>query len=529
MKTRKENEKEEVEKEKNVENQEKFKIQNHQSLSFDEAGSDLDELYCSMKASIFSTRHSHFRPNSVLSVAPMMEWTDRHFRYMMRKITRETLLYTEMVVDSTLIHQTARLNYFLGHHTEERPLAVQIGGSDPTEVSEAAYICESFGGFESINLNCGCPSKRVSKRCFGARLMLDPEKVARITYEMMRKTSRTPITVKCRIGADNLDRYEDLVNFVHTVSRTGVREFIIHARKCFLNGLSAAQNRTVPPLQYPLVHQLGREFPELYFSINGGITSLDQARQHLRLDTELICNSAGFTSTIDDQCLSHKESHANIDDNIGIPSMYGVMIGRAAYNNPWQFRYVDSMFYGKNNPQKTRREVIEEYLDYAEKIIESQRDSSDHFKYENAKNGNSIIDDTSSDNQLRQEKEDGEDQEDEEEMYYREINENRKVKSILKNTDGKVKTFKHPNKLDRNDGSNVRSKKEDVEIFGASPTYLIKPLHFLFNGIPYSHDFKRHLATQVDWKQVKRDHIPLTDIVLDAMGNLWNSPLLDET
>ena len=504
---------------------------NDDSILSDRTDSNINEQYISMRESVFSSRHQNFRRNGILCVAPMMEWTDRHFRYMMRKITKETLLYTEMVVDSTLLHQTSRLNYFLGHHIEERPLAVQLGGSDPKDVSEAAYICESFGGFESINLNCGCPSKKVSKRCFGARLMLDPEKVARITYEMLRKTSMTPITVKCRIGADNLDQYEDLVNFIHTVSRTGVREFIIHARKCFLNGLSASQNRSIPPLQYPLVHRLAREFPELYFTINGGIASLDQAKQHLRLDNQNIEITDHIQNEVKDSFLSMKESCgnetvSNIDDDIGEPSMYGVMIGRSAYNNPWQFRNADSMFYNKTDQQKSRREIIEEYLDYAENILDIARDQSNSNET-NTGNNNNCLGETEYDKCQIQE-------EDEEEAYYNEVNEHRKVKEILSNVDGKTKTLKYSRHLSKADIVTTEikqawiGKNANAQVFGASPTYLIKPLHFLFNGIPYSHDFKRHLAKQVDWQQVKRDQIPLTDIVFDAMGNLWKSPLLDE-
>lgn len=219
-----------------------------------------------------------------LSVAPMMDVSDRHFRFLMRLLTRKTKLYTEMKVDQTLLYNQhpAGLEYFLGHAPYERPLAVQLGGNDPSLLGQAAKLCEEYGGFDEINLNCGCPSPKVAKdRGFGARLMLEPGHVREILAEMTRQVCRTEVTVKCRIGADDRDSYPELCEFVHDCRASGVRHFIVHARKCMLDGLSTSQNRSVPPLYYPVVHRLAHEFPELRFTINGGIRTLEAANTHL--------------------------------------------------------------------------------------------------------------------------------------------------------------------------------------------------------------------------------------------------------
>jgi len=271
-----------------------------------------------------------------VSVAPMMDVTDRHFRYMMRLLTRKSKLYTEMIVDQTLIHQQARLDYFLGFNPMESPLVVQLGGNNPDSLAESAGMCEEFGGYSEINLNCGCPSPRVSQRCFGAALMLEPELVRQITSQMVRRATSTPVTVKCRIGADHKDSYEDLVNFIATVKQSGVNKFIVHARKCHLSGLSAAKNRTIPPLKYDVVHKLAKDFPDLSFGINGGITTYEQVRDHLGI----------------------------------LPNLNEVMVGRAAWHNPWMFRNVDSQFYNSKDPGYSRREVIEEHLKYCRSLEE---------------------------------------------------------------------------------------------------------------------------------------------------------------
>jgi tRNA-dihydrouridine synthase A len=261
-----------------------------------------------------------------LSVAPMMERTDRHFRYFMRQITRRTLLYTEMITTAAILHGDR--DKLLGFSPEEKPLSLQLGGDDSVELAECARIAEDMG-YDEINLNVGCPSSRVQTGNFGACLMAQPETVAK-AVEAMQKAVAVPVTVKHRIGIDDRDRYEDMVDFVRIVSEAGCRRFTVHARKAWLKGLSPKENRTVPPLRYDDVYRLKQEFPYLFIEINGGITSLEGAIEHLeRVDA--------------------------------------VMIGRAAYDNPFLFATVDRDIYGHNVTSPTRHEVVEAmfpYIDY---------------------------------------------------------------------------------------------------------------------------------------------------------------------
>ncbi|OWZ04169.1 TRNA-dihydrouridine synthase [Phytophthora megakarya] len=279
-------------------------------------------------------------PVARLSVAPMMDWTDRHYRFMMRMITKETLLFTEMVVDQTLLHQKKNLNYFLGHDPAEAPLALQLGGNSVEDLGAAAHLSQSYGGFCEINLNTGCPSALVSSRCFGARLMLEPERVRDICNSMRRNVALAAeenpeqpvaeVTVKCRIGVDDCDSYEELHHYVASVASAGVRHIIVHARKCLLKGLSTKDNRTIPPLRYEFVYRLKQDFPELSFTLNGGVQSIQHARE--LLDT------------------------TNVD---------GIMI----YNPPWNFRDADRLIFNtERNPNLSRREIIERYLEYAEDL-----------------------------------------------------------------------------------------------------------------------------------------------------------------
>lgn len=258
-----------------------------------------------------------------LSVAPMMDRTDRHFRYLMRQITRHTLLYTEMVTSAAILHGDRE--HLLGFSLAEKPLALQVGGDHPAELATCARIAEDMG-YDEINLNVGCPSDRVQNGNFGACLMAQPQRVADAVASMMAATT-LPVTVKHRIGIDHLDRYEDMVNFVQTVAATGCRRFTVHARKAWLQGLSPKENRDIPPLRYPEVYRLKREFPDLIIEINGGITTLEAAATHLQ-------------------------------------SVDAVMIGRAAYDNPYLFATCDRDFYGDAHPIPSRADVAEAMLPY---------------------------------------------------------------------------------------------------------------------------------------------------------------------
>jgi tRNA-dihydrouridine synthase A len=235
----------------------------------------------------------------------MMEWTDRHCRYFHRQLTRHAPLFTEMVTAPAIIH--GQRQKLIGFDAQEHPVALQIGGSDPRELAEAARIGEAFG-YDEINLNVGCPSDRVQAGRFGACLMAEPELVA-ACVAAMRKAVTIPISVKCRIGVDDQDSEADLTRFVDTVAGAGCEIFIVHARKAWLNGLSPKQNRDVPPLEHGRVHRLKAGRPDLTVIINGGIDTLDEAEAHL----------------------------AHVD---------GVMLGRAAYQTPALLLGVDARFYG---------------------------------------------------------------------------------------------------------------------------------------------------------------------------------------
>ena len=263
-------------------------------------------------------------PNRRLSVAPMMDYTDRHCRYFLRLISRHTLLYTEMVTTGALIHgDRAR---FLRYNDCEHPVAYQLGGSEPGDLGQCARYVED-AGYDEVNLNCGCPSDRVQTGNFGACLMKSPALVADCVAAM-KDNCTLPVTVKNRIGVDDMDSYDALCDFVGAIADAGCETFIIHARKAWLQGLSPKQNREIPPLVYDRVHRLKRDFPHLEIIINGGITDLDSVETHLQ--------------TVD-----------------------GVMIGREAYHNPWLLADVDRRFYGDDRPTADRRKVLEQFMAYA--------------------------------------------------------------------------------------------------------------------------------------------------------------------
>lgn len=253
----------------------------------------------------------------------MMDRTDRHFRYFMRQITRCTLLYTEMVTSAAILHGDR--NHLLGFDPAEKPLALQVGGDCSQDLAKCARIAEDMG-YDEINLNVGCPSDRVQNGNFGACLMAQPEKVADCVSAMIH-TTKLPVTVKHRIGIDHCDRYDDMANFVRIVADAGCHHFTVHARKAWLQGLSPKENRTVPPLRYQDVYQLKQDFPYLSIEINGGITTVDQIQTHLQ-------------------------------------SVDAVMVGRAAYDNPYLFAFADADIYNQQLPPLTRHQVAEAMLPY---------------------------------------------------------------------------------------------------------------------------------------------------------------------
>jgi tRNA-dihydrouridine synthase A len=258
----------------------------------------------------------------------MMDRTDRHYRYFFRCISKETLLYTEMIHANAILHgDRERL---LGYSLEEKPLALQLGGDNPQTLAACAKIAEEWG-YDEVNINVGCPSERVQHGSFGACLMADPQRVADCVSEM-RAACSLPVTVKHRIGIDHQDKYEDMNRFVSIVKEAGCDRFSVHARAAWLKGLSPKENREIPPLRYEEVHRLKREHPDLIIEINGGITSLTAAREQL--------------SFVD-----------------------AVMIGRAAYDDPYLFAVADEHFFGASNPTKTRAEVVESMASYVNKHV----------------------------------------------------------------------------------------------------------------------------------------------------------------
>lgn len=256
-------------------------------------------------------------------VAPMMDWSDSYCRSFWRGITQQALLYTEMVNCGAVIHGDT--DRFLQFNALEQPLALQLGGSKVDDLARCAEIAQKYG-FAEVNLNAGCPSERVQSGAFGACLMADAPLVKQCMQAMIEACD-IPVTIKHRIGIDDLDSYDFLKNFVTTVAESGTTTFIVHARKAILKGLSPKQNRDIPPLIYERVYQLKQDFPSLEIIINGGINDLDSAAEHLK----------------------------QVD---------GVMVGRAAYNNPWHMHDVDARFYQRPNPSNTREQALLTFLPY---------------------------------------------------------------------------------------------------------------------------------------------------------------------
>ncbi len=263
-----------------------------------------------------------------LSVAPMLNWTDRHCRYFLRLLSRHTLLYTEMVTTGAIIHGDEE--HHLRFDAAEHPVALQLGGSVPLELAQCSKIAEEYG-YDEVNLNVGCPSDRVQSGMFGACLMANPQLVADCIKAMLDVVS-IPITIQHRIGIDEMDSYAQLCDFVGAVAESGCNCFIIHARKAWLQGLSPKENRDKPPLHYETVYRIKQDFPHLEIVINGGIMTLDEAGEHLQ----------------------------QVD---------GVMIGRAIYHDPWMLADADRGIFGEQNRLSGRLDVIEQILPYVEREL----------------------------------------------------------------------------------------------------------------------------------------------------------------
>jgi tRNA-dihydrouridine synthase A len=263
-----------------------------------------------------------------LAVAPMMDWTDRHCRRFHRLLTRRTWLYTEMLTTGALLHGDVARH--LDFDAAEQPVALQIGGSEPHELAACAKLAARWG-YAEINLNCGCPSERVQRGAFGACLMAEPTLVVGCVGAM-RDAVSIPVTVKHRIGLDRQEDYGFVHRFIETLARAGCRTFFVHARNAWLKGLSPKENRDVPPLRYDVVQRLKREFPELEIVVNGGITTLE-------------------------------------DIDVQLDAVDGVMLGRAAYQDPWLLSAFDARYFGEGGAPETRLEVVEAIVPYAERHV----------------------------------------------------------------------------------------------------------------------------------------------------------------
>ncbi|MBY5863741.1 MULTISPECIES: tRNA dihydrouridine(20/20a) synthase DusA [Rhizobium] len=266
----------------------------------------------------------------IFAVAPMIDWTDRHCRYFHRQISREALLYTEMVVADAIIHGPR--DRLLGHDAAEHPLALQLGGSDPAKLAEAVKIAQPYG-YDEINLNVGCPSDRVQSGTFGACLMLTPETVA-ACIAAMKRVATVPVTVKCRIGVDEQEPEQALPELITRVLDAGADAIWIHARKAWLKGLSPKENREIPPLDYKIVYRMKQRWPDVFIGINGGIRTLDEAAAHL--------------------------------DHVD-----GVMLGRAAYQNAAILADIDQRFFGAPASEPDWEALRDRMMAYAERHIAS--------------------------------------------------------------------------------------------------------------------------------------------------------------
>ena len=261
--------------------------------------------------------------HSLVSIAPMMDWTDKHCRYFYRLISKNVQLYTEMITTKAILRGDK--NRLLDFNNGENPLVIQLGGSDPKEMAECAIIAEDWG-YDEVNINVGCPSDRVLSGSFGACLMKEPKLVAQCVEAMIERCG-IPITVKHRIGIDDMESYDQLSDFVSLISQKGCQHFIVHARKAWLTGLSPKENRTIPPLNYPWVYQLKKDFPKLKFTINGGIETCQDIAGHL--------------------------------DQVD-----GVMLGRSIYHNPFLLEQIEVEIFKSKESTLDREHILRQYMSY---------------------------------------------------------------------------------------------------------------------------------------------------------------------
>ena len=276
-----------------------------------------------------------------ISIAPMMDCTDKHFRKLIRKISSKALLYTEMIVAKSLLY-TNQKNKFLDFDEEEHPISIQFGGDDPKILKEAAQIAQDWG-YDEINFNVGCPSPRVCSGNFGASLMKEPDKVAKC-IESLKNNCDLPVTIKHRIGVDDVDSFNNLENFVRTIANAGADRFTVHARKAILKGLNPKQNRTIPPLKYEVVRQLKQSNPKLVIEINGGINNIDQCIEALN-------------------------------------DFDGVMIGRSIYKHPLRWSEIDQRIYGLQKESKTASKIILSLIPYIENHMKNGGETWDICKH----------------------------------------------------------------------------------------------------------------------------------------------------
>ncbi|MDH5393116.1 MAG: tRNA dihydrouridine(20/20a) synthase DusA [Gammaproteobacteria bacterium] len=263
--------------------------------------------------------------NRVFSVAPMLDWTDRHERYFLRLISHHALLYTEMVTTGAIIFGDR--DRYLHYNNEEHPVALQLGGSDPGQLAECTRIAADYG-YDEVNLNLGCPSNRVQNGSFGACMMAEPDRVAECLVAM-QQAAKIPVSAKTRIGIDDKDSFDELVHFIGTLHEAGCNDFIVHARKAILKGLSPKENRSIPPLKYDVVYQIKQLFPQCHISINGGVKTLQQVTEHLK----------------------------QVD---------GVMMGREAYHNPYLLADIDRVLFDDHHQVLSRHQLVESMFPYIE-------------------------------------------------------------------------------------------------------------------------------------------------------------------